>query len=174
MGLDLSLTGTGLVVWDGRRVLRSGVLATEPIPPKGKDQSSKLRVRKDGSKVYRGTREERIEFVRKKVDSTIRKFDVGLACVEGYSFASKGSSMTDLAEMRGVILNCLHRGGVAYEIIQPPTLKKLATGDGRAEKPEMIAQAQEQWPGCPDEDNVADAYFLAAEAHRRYLNGYCF
>lgn len=170
LGLDLSLSGTGLVAWDGRRVLRAGCLETEPMPKAVKDREPGVRVRRDGSKVYRGlSREDRIEWIRKRVESTIRKFEPGVVCVEGYSFASKGSSMTDLAELRGVILNVVHRSGLDTDnIIAPPTLKKLATGNGRADKSEMIEAAQELWPGCPENDNIADAYWLAVEAQRRY------
>lgn len=170
MGLDLSLTATGLVVWDGQRVLRGGVLATEPMPKKVKDQSPRLRVRRDGTKVYRGlNREARIEYIAKRVASSIRKFQPGVVCVEGYSFGSKGSSMTDLAELRGVILNRVHRAGLDTEqIIAPPTLKKLATGNGRADKIEVVEMAQDAWPGCPNEDNVADAFWLAVIAQERY------
>lgn len=43
------------------------------------------------------------------------------------------------------------------------SLKKHATGSGRAEKPEMIQAAQRLWPGlvCED-DNEADARLVAA------------
>lgn len=169
VGLDLSLTGTGVVVYDGSRVLRHGCLETEPVPKSAKDRATKLRVRQDGSRVFRGSREERIEWVARRVASTVRKFGPDLfVCVEGYSYGSKGSSMTDLAEMRGVILNRLLRAGIQWDIIAPPTLKKLATGNGRADKAEMVAKAQDEWPGCPDNDNVADAFWLAFEAHKRH------
>jgi Holliday junction resolvasome RuvABC endonuclease subunit len=169
LGLDLSLRGTGLVVWDGKQVLRHGCLETEPMPKAVKDRATGLRVRRDGSSVFRGdSREQRIEWVRRKVVSTVRTFPIGLACVEGYSFASKGSSMTDLAELRGVILNVLFRNDVPVDIIAPPTLKKIATGNGRAEKDEMIRKARRKWKRCPDNDNVADGFWLAHEAQRRY------
>lgn len=170
LGLDLSLVGTGIVALDEQRVLLAALLATEPMPKAVRDREPGVRVKRDGSKVFRGSsREERIEFIRRRVASAIRKFEPGVVCIEGYSFASKGSSMTDLAELRGVILNVVHRAGLETDhIIAPPTLKKLATGNGGADKSEMIAAAQAMWPKCPDDDNIADAYHLAVEAQRRY------
>jgi Holliday junction resolvasome RuvABC endonuclease subunit len=52
-------------------------------------------------------------------------------------------------------------------VIAPGTLKKEATGNGRASKPEMLAKARETFPECPNHD-VADAYFLARLAYDCY------
>lgn len=45
--------------------------------------------------------------------------------------------------------------------VSPSTLKKWATGDGRAEKPAMVAAAQKFQPGVTDH-NEADAVLLLA------------
>lgn len=52
--------------------------------------------------------------------------------------------------------------------VSPTTLKKFATGDGRAEKPAMLAAARELWPHAKVRDhNAADALLLASMgAHR--------
>lgn len=50
------------------------------------------------------------------------------------------------------------------------TVKKLATGKGNASKAAMVAAAQARWPGCGDDDNEADALWIA-EAARVALEG---
>lgn len=59
---------------------------------------------------------------------------------------------------------------VAFETMAPNTLKKAATGNGRADKPEMLAAARRHWPECPNDD-CADAYWLAIEATKVRTEG---
>jgi hypothetical protein len=52
--------------------------------------------------------------------------------------------------------------------IHTATLKKRATGSGRAGKPEMIAAARERWSLEPTDDNHADALCILAWALDQY------
>lgn len=165
LGLDVSLRGAGLVVVKRDKVLAHARLETEPV----KDgQTSGLRERRNGTKVFRGTDEERINWIAKRVASAVRKFGPHVCVMEGHSFASKGRGVSILHECVGVIKNRLYRLEVPVTIIAPPTLKKFATGNGRAEKVEMVAAALRRWPACPDDDQ-ADAFFLAQMAFRTDL-----
>jgi Holliday junction resolvasome RuvABC endonuclease subunit len=51
------------------------------------------------------------------------------------------------------------------------TLKKWATGNGRAGKLEMIQACRQHLGRPPEDDNEADAVLLAVYAHAEYGNG---
>jgi Holliday junction resolvasome RuvABC endonuclease subunit len=54
---------------------------------------------------------------------------------------------------------------IEYRAVHTGTLKKQATGNGRASKQEMIAHAKTRWPGqVVEDDNQADALLLLAYA----------
>jgi Holliday junction resolvasome RuvABC endonuclease subunit len=54
---------------------------------------------------------------------------------------------------------------VPYLGIPVGTVKRAATGSGRASKDDMVQAARERWPGWePVDDNDADARFIAVAA----------
>lgn len=163
IGLDLSLTGTGLVVWNGRKVLRARLLRTEPHPPTSKQQESGLRP--NGK--YRGLDEERIDWVTKKIVASIRKFQPRLVAIEGYSFGSNQPGGAVRHELAGVLKNRLLRLETPYVIYPPRSLKKWFTGSGSASKEEMVLEASRRGFTTKD-DNLADAYALARYAFEEY------
>jgi hypothetical protein len=61
------------------------------------------------------------------------------------------------------------RYDIRCECVQPNVLKKFATGNGRAEKANMIRFAQALKPGVED-DNEADALWLLEYAKARFTN----
>lgn len=56
--------------------------------------------------------------------------------------------------------------------VHSATLKKWATGSGRAGKPEMIAAARQRWDRQPTDDNHADALLLLAWALETYAGSH--
>lgn len=58
---------------------------------------------------------------------------------------------------------------VPYAGIAVSTIKKYATGSGRADKEEMVATARIRWPHLAiTDDNVADSLWVTASAIRRF------
>lgn len=93
--------------------------------------------------------------------------------LEGLSFGNKGNVTRDLAGLQFVIITYL-RYHLVYEppitIVPPPTLKKFATGNGRAEKQDMINKlppdireqfTQANFKKTTGLADLADAYWLA-------------
>lgn len=156
MGLDLSLTGLGLVVATRNKIIRKRLFKTEGLGPKFKDGQRRGRL---PSGKFRGSDEERIEFLRKQVAANLRKFSPELVVVEGYSFGSKGRGLSIIHELGGVVKGHMHRKGVRFEVVAPPTNKKAFTGSGTAKKEHMISVAQDYDPTITD-DNIADALAL--------------
>lgn len=76
----------------------------------------------------------------------------------------------DAAHVYGAIRGHLQRvceeSGVAYCPIPVGTVKKLATGKGNADKDAMVVAARARWGHEPEDDNEADALWIA-DALRR-------
>lgn len=128
------------------------------------------------SEIYKTPKDEDI-FVRawnisEKVVALINEYDVEYVSIEGLAFGSVNANATrDLAGLQFLIVTKVRLVlGIHVEIIAPTSLKKFATGSGKATKKDMIAalppnvletfraQGFRVTTGLAD---LADAYFLA-------------
>lgn len=149
VGLDLSLSSTGLALPDG---------TTRRIKPKPASLRGPARL----TNLWASLRE------------ALGGWRPELIVIEDYAPGSIGiSGKLANAELRGVVVQRLYLAlgpTTTFAPIKPNTLKRWATGNGAAKKPEMMrAAARRGWAdtGCDDE---ADAYLL----HRlglQYLTG---
>lgn len=151
IGLDLSLTSTGMSDGLERRVVR-----TSPA---------------DG--VY----EARLD----RIECELRRFLVGrnrpapgLVVMEGPSFRSKGPGHEELAGVRAVVRRRLWRDGIPFAIVPPRSLKAYVTGNGNASKAEMVSELDRRYmtgfSGILVKDgryDMADAFGLAAMGYER-------
>jgi Holliday junction resolvasome RuvABC endonuclease subunit len=106
------------------------------------------------------------------VVDTIIEVGADSVAIEGLAFGIRGSATRDLAGLQYMIV-CLvrHRTGKDVKIIAPLTLKKFATGSGKASKKDMVAaippefvhfmQVEKGLKKTTGLTDVADAYFLA-------------
>lgn len=130
VGLDLSLTATGICDERGPRVFSS---------------------KKRGM--------DRLCDIRTAIADAVSAPVASLVIVEGYSYASHNQAH-QLGELGGVIRHYLHISGVPYVDVPPATLKKFATGKGNANKSAMgLAAARAGYDG-PGDDNAIDAWWL--------------
>lgn len=90
-----------------------------------------------------------------------------LICMEGISYGSVGSaSLADLAGLNyGIRMGAIDKK-VDINIVSPTDLKKRATGNGGAEKEEMVWAWRQCDPKIKDVtdikvDDLADAFFLS-------------
>lgn len=162
MGLDLSLRGTGLVVVRGTEVLRSRRLATEAIPDGAVGASAicGLRVQRSGAKVYRGSDEECIEWIARRVAAAFRKYKPEIVVLENYAFSKHSRALSSLHEVGGVVKNRLHLLEAPWVVAAPTEVKKTATGSGGASKAEMLLAARRQGLEFRNSDE-ADGYWCA-------------
>jgi hypothetical protein len=97
-------------------------------------------------------------------------------CLEGYSYGSKGQ-VFEIGENTGILKLELFRNFIEPTIIAPPTLKKFATGSGRASKEEMYDAFLEETKldlenqydlkiGKSPSSDMVDSYFLAKRASK--------
>ena len=75
--------------------------------------------------------------------------------------AGQHSSMSALYGIRALTLRCACEQGVAFREIYPTSLKKWATGSGRADKALMRLCLKKRTGYDIDNDNIVDAFWLA-------------
>lgn len=138
IGLDLSLTSTGVARADG--------------------SSLRIRSKKTGP--------ERLHEIQEAVAILIRGAD--LCIIEGYSYGSKGRSVFQIGELGGVIRHFLWEYGLPYVEVAPSALKKFATGRGNAGKDEVLAAAIRRLDYQGSSNDEADALFLRHMALTHY------
>lgn len=134
MGLDLSLTGTGISCADHTDVLK---------PPKSAAGVARL------------------DWIRTSIIDHI-KGEVPLVVIEGYSMGGQRGSAgvaQMLGELGGLIRWTLWRTNIPYVDVSPATLKKAATGKGNASKDEVLSAAVRAGYGGSN-NNSADAWYL--------------
>jgi Holliday junction resolvasome RuvABC endonuclease subunit len=138
MGLDLSLTGTGVVVLQDGVYLDHDLIATPSF----------------------AVEEVRFRRIWKRIYKMLYRYTPNIVMLES---AVGGMTQHATHGLNAVIRYELKNHKVPFETMAPNTLKKQATGNGRSDKPQMLAAAQVHWPECPDH-NCADAYHLAVQA----------
>ena len=144
VGLDLSLTATGIATPEGPEVLRYRM----PVPANDYDRAHRLKHL--GVMIDRRTR------------------DADVVIIES-PFNSKYSSW-QLGELFGVVKVVLLKRGVPFQMIAPATLKKFGTGRGNADKNMMLAAAIRDLDYQGSDHNEADALFLRLLGSAWYLN----
>lgn len=143
VGLDLSLTATGVASRLGVTTLKPGAL--------------------------RGM--ERLAWIRQRVELAVKGLDpqdwADLVAIEGYAFG-RPNQASHLGELGGVIRMYLHEQAVPFVDIPPKSLKLYATGRGNAGKPEMLGAAIRRLDFGGSDDNEVDALWLRAMALDHY------
>ena len=99
----------------------------------------------------------------------IRRYGIRRIVAEDVSVNRHFYDMRRLAELQGILLEvCDEMDLPEPEFVNPATLKKFATGDGRADKAAMIRACREKYRYEPVDDNAADACHLYHYYLRKY------
>jgi Holliday junction resolvasome RuvABC endonuclease subunit len=134
MGLDLSLTSTGVSI---------GGLTTS------------IRSKNKGS--------ERLLEIRNEILTLAQEAGVQIVAVEGYSYASRHSQAHSIGELGGVVRVALRELGVPVVVIPPTCRAKFATGKGNSGKSEVMSAISAKtgiiWSGGDGNDRC-DAWIL--------------
>jgi crossover junction endodeoxyribonuclease RuvC len=142
LGLDLSLTGTGWVLWTSDYTWDSGLIDT--------DGMSDL------------TRMDHIltEISNKIPVNELKQSDT-LVVMEDFSFASKGASLFQIAGLGFLIRHWLWKHDVQFVLVPPTVLKKFVGGAGNIDKNLMLLKTYKLWGQEFSDDNICDAYGLS-------------
>lgn len=149
VGLDLSVTSTGLVVLSERPdgcwedVFRTSV---------GYSLKRDSKVRE---------KIERLVVVARTVVETVRLWSPVAVGIEGYAFSRHGA-VYDLAELQGVVKSQLWLGCQIEPVIVSPTMaRKTVLGTGAPRGKKGIARILKGLGLTFDNDDIADAYVIA-------------
>lgn len=145
VGIDLSLTGTGLACIDDT----AGTLAVDTTTRKSKPD--------DGTLTGRRNRLEAI------VDEVVGyAYDAGLAVIEGPSYGSSGRGTWDRAGLWWWTVSVLSLSSVPLIEVPPKTRAKWSTNKGNASKSAVAVAVGRLWPDVQlGDDNETDALALA-------------
>lgn len=154
VGLDLSLTGTGIVILDfAGRVLHHSIISTKPTTQLPQDRFKRY------ASIWKAIQKIMKEYLYK---NTFYQF----IAIESYSFGSKGSARSSLMESGAVIRYELLKNFPSYYIeVAPQQLKKFLLGSvknkGKDAKNIMCREVYKRGNLELDNDNEVDAYVLA-------------
>lgn len=123
---------------------------------------------------------DRARQVANYVADVIIEVGADLVALEGLAFGIRGSATRDLAGLQYMIVGKVReRTGKNIKIVAPLTLKKFATGSGKASKKDMVAAIPPEVVLYMKEEkglktttgltDVADAYFLAKYIYQEQL-----
>ena len=88
----------------------------------------------------------------------IQKYNIKLIIAEDVCVSKHFIAARKLSEFRGILyLICAQLGLPEPKFINVSTVKKWATGDGKADKKKMIEYCIKRWNITPVDDNMADA-----------------
>lgn len=152
-GLDLSLTGTALcAVSEGFTVEATYSPNVDP-------------------------KMEMVRRLQKLADNIVAAtYDFNIVFIEGFSFASKGRSVVDIAGLGWMVRTRMYDTEVPYFDVPPTTLKMFITGKGNSNKEVMLEKVYRKY-GIGSEqlknNNEVDAFALGAfgRTYVNYLNG---
>lgn len=161
MGLDLSLTNTGMVID------RGGVTTLHRIRTKPEEFATGPAVKGKASTTWMD-RQRRMAHIRQQI---INWASAGLLVfVEAPSYGSAGSGTFDRSGLWWMVYDALVRAGARVVPVSPSQRMLYATGKGGgkdAGKDAVIAAVTRRYPWLDVTDNnVADALVLAAMAMR--------
>jgi len=140
VGLDVSLTSTGIAWSTGRMLL------TYAIKPDMPNQEM-----------------PRYMKILDEIDKICKKVNPHVVIMEDYSFGSRGRSIYQYGELVGIIKQYFHINNLKCITIPPSSLKKFVTGKGNASKEDMCAAAQARFGRSFDakkENDECDAFCL--------------
>jgi len=147
VGIDLSLTGTGVVVLnDQAEIMEKKLVRTTPAT----------------------SIEQRLLFILGEIDFVKNIVSRAGVYIEDLSFGSRGQAMFQLAGLHYLVRTFFYRSAVSFNVISPSALKKFVTGKGNAKKDLMLLKTFKKWGVEFSDDNLCDAYCLA----RKLLHNY--
>ncbi|MCY1134017.1 crossover junction endodeoxyribonuclease RuvC [Bacteroides fragilis] len=116
---------------------------------------------RNDNKQHKDFRDTLIEF--------IRKYQIQKVVAEDVNVNNHFFDMRKLAEFRGILLEvCDELNLPEPEFVNVSSLKKWATGNGRACKNEMMEICQTRFNYHPTDDNEADAFLIFNYYTRKY------
>lgn len=139
LGIDLSLTGTGIVKLKDGKMINQYLIKTKPTY----DNVSELK---------------RLMKIRDDIDMS----SVDIAVIEGLAFAVRNSTaLVQLSGLNYLVRERLYEEKIPFVLVAPTSLKKFATNKGNCQKDEVMLACYKRWHVTFKDNNISDAYILA-------------
>lgn len=144
MGIDLSLTGTGLVVLCNGKILEQKLVKSKPVGDKPLAELNRIRKIVEEIKVFVG------------------KHKPDIAVIEGLAFMARNTTaLVQLSALNYMTRAILADYKIPFIIVMPTSLKKFATLSGASKKDVILMAIYKRWGVTILDDNLADGYSLA-------------
>ena len=144
IGVDLSLTGTGLVCLEDGKLIEQKLIKSKPSGDRPIDEL------------------KRILTIAISVQNFIDIYKPDIVVIENLAFGiQKTTSLTQLAGLNYFIRSGLYKIGIKFVLVAPTTLKKYVTGNGAAKKDVLMVEVYKRLGVTMLDDNLCDAYSLA-------------
>ena len=120
--------------------------------------------RNEGLAIYGGPKNTRMKRMH-IIKNTFMKIECSgsIAIIEDYAFTRNISSLSQLAELGGIIRLLLYESQIPYLTLAPQTLKKFVLGPSRGSKTGkqfILLEVFDRWGKKFNDDNIADAFCL--------------
>lgn len=140
MGIDPSLTGTGIIVLEQGKIVENKLIKTKPT----------------GDSNVLGL--ERLLSIRDQINLD----GIDMVLMEGLAFMARNTSaLVQLSALNYFLREKINSKGIKWYIIAPTTLKKAITSKGNAKKDEMLLEVYKKYGESFSDDNLCDAFGLA-------------
>lgn len=141
IGIDLSLTGTGIVTLRKDKPYVSRLIKTKPTKTPTEEVRRLMKIKEEVAKELEGA---------------------DLVAIEGISFMSRHSTaLAQLAGLSYLVREELVNRGIPFIIVAPTTLKKFITGKGNADKDVVMMETYKRYHVTITDNNICDAYILS-------------
>jgi crossover junction endodeoxyribonuclease RuvC len=137
VGIDLSLTATGIALFRGIDPTCHPATLSAPKGMSGM---------------------ERLDYLTNTVRSSCEF--ASIVVFEGLSYGSNDPSAQERAGLSFILRRELWLAGINFILVPPTTLKKFVTGKGNAEKNLVLREVYKRWGVDAANDNEADAVGL--------------
>lgn len=159
VGLDLSLTDTGLAVVSDDGRAQVGRISSKPPPVRRHERTGKP------LQATLAQRRTRLSELAQQI-----VFSVGapsLAVIEQPAFSQSGGQHHDRSGLWWLVVEALAGRGVPVAEVTPGSVKKYATGKGVGGKDQVVAAVVRRYPNVDvNDNNEADALVLACMGAR--------
>lgn len=144
LGLDLSLTGTGVILLKNGKIVGQKCIKSKPVGDKPLDEL------------------KRIMKIVEDIEMCLTAWTVDIAVIENMAFGVRNAtSLTQLAGLNYFVRAMLWSRGTKFVLVAPTTLKKFITGSGASKKDVMLMETYKRYKVTILNDNENDAFGLA-------------
>ena len=143
IGLDLSLTATGLVAVHNEEIIERKIIKSKP---NGVHTISELK---------------RLLIIRGEIWEVVERLQPQLVVIEGLAYAVRNTkSLSQLAGINFLTREWLHESEISCLMVAPTLLKKFLCDKGNAPKDIMLLETFKRYGVSFDDNNLCDAYML--------------